>query len=110
MPLQLVGLGGLGNTQALCAPVRPVQFISPSSRKLRGGPSAGGAVRFARSEHGPDDPCVLIGDRHRRAVEATPLSKLVNPLVAGIGFVGRRPHHGSRAMDEQAAQMLAPAF
>jgi len=33
-PLQLVGLEGLGNSQALCAPVRPVQLISPSSRKL----------------------------------------------------------------------------
>jgi Transposase, Mutator family len=34
MPLQLVGLGGLDNSQALCAPVRPVQLISPSSRNL----------------------------------------------------------------------------
>ncbi len=36
-PLQLVGLEGLDNSQALCAPVRPVRFISPSSRKLWAG-------------------------------------------------------------------------
>ena len=29
-PLQLVGLAGLDNSQALCAPVRPVRLISPS--------------------------------------------------------------------------------
>ena len=31
-PLQLVGLEGLDKSQGLCAPVRPVQLISPSSR------------------------------------------------------------------------------
>ena len=33
-PLQLVGLEGLDKIQALCAPVRPMQLISPSSRNL----------------------------------------------------------------------------
>src|SRR5215472_17659283 len=36
-PLQLVGHEGLDSSQALCAPVRPVQFISRSSRKLWAG-------------------------------------------------------------------------
>jgi hypothetical protein len=31
-PLQLVGLEGLDKNQALCAPVRPMRLISPSSR------------------------------------------------------------------------------
>jgi hypothetical protein len=36
-PLQLVGLEGLDKNQALCAPVRPMRLISPSSRKLWAG-------------------------------------------------------------------------
>jgi hypothetical protein len=36
-PLQLVGLEGLDKSQALCAPVRPMRLISPSSRKLWAG-------------------------------------------------------------------------
>jgi len=57
-----------------------------------------GKVR--RFERGPDNPCILIGDRHRRAVEPAPLSKLIDPLVTRIGFVGSRPHHGARAVNE----------
>ena len=30
-------------------------------------------------QHGPDYPCVLIGDRDRRAVITAPLAKLVDP-------------------------------
>ena len=89
-PLQLVGHEDLDNSQALCAPVRPVQLISPSSRKLWR------AFRQRRGraspvlKHGPDNPCVLIGDRHRCAVETAPLSKLVDPLICGIAYSSDR--------------------
>jgi hypothetical protein len=83
-------------------------LISLSSRKLVGRPSTGGAIGFASSQYGPDDPGVLIGDRHRRTVEAAPQSKLVDPLIARIGFVRGCPHHRSRAVDEQTTKMLAP--
>jgi hypothetical protein len=46
-PVQLVGLEGLGKNQALCAPVLPMQLISPSSRNLWGRPSEGGATHPA---------------------------------------------------------------
>jgi len=85
-----------------------MQFISPSSRKPVGRSSTGGAVGFASSQYGPDDPYILIGDSRRRAVEAAPLSKLVDPLIARIGLVRGCADHRSRAVDEQAAQMLAP--
>lgn len=102
MPLQLVGLAGLDNNQALCAPVRPVRFISPSARNHEAGSSGSGAVRLTRSKHGPDDPCVLIGDGNRCPIEAASLPKLVDPLVRGIGLVGAGSHHGSGAVDEKA--------
>src|SRR3954452_15474948 len=50
-------------------------------------PSEGSAVRLASSKHGPDDPCVLVGECDCCAVEAAPLPKLVDPLVVEIGFV-----------------------
>ena len=55
------------------------------------------AVRFAATQHGPDDPCVLVGDRHRRAVEAAPLPKLIDPLIGRVGLVATRSHDGSGA-------------
>ena len=110
MPLQLVGLEGLDKTQALCAPVRPVQLISLSSRKLWGGPSESGAIRLAGSKHGPDNPCVLVGDSNRGAVEATPLPKLVDPFIVGVGLGRSRSYNSPRAVDEQAAQVLVSAL
>jgi hypothetical protein len=52
----------------------------------------------------------LLATATVHAVETTPLSKLIDPLVGWVGLVGRCSHHGSRAMHEEAAQMLAPAF
>ena len=108
--LQLVGLRGLDNSPALCAPVRPVRLISPSSRKLLGRPSEDSAVRFTGPKHGPDDACILVGDRHRRAVEPAPLPKLIDPLVVGIRLAGRSSHNGTRTVHEQlhALSRLSP--
>jgi hypothetical protein len=83
-----------------------VQFISLSSRNSEGRPSKDSAVRFASSKHGPDDPCILVGDRHRGSVEAAPLSKLVDPLIGVIGLVWRCPDNGAGAVDEQRSQVL----
>jgi len=102
-PLQLVGLEGLDKNQVRCAPVRPVRLISPSSRKLWGRPSEDGAVRLATAEHGPDDPCVLVGDRHRGTVESAPLPKLVDPLIGRISLFGCRSHNRAGTVNEQAA-------
>jgi hypothetical protein len=68
-----------------------------------GRPSESSAVRFARSKHGPNNACILVGDCHRGTVEAAPLPKLVDPLVVEIGFAGRRSHDRAGAMDEQSA-------
>lgn len=101
MPLQRIGHEDLDKSQALCAPVRPVQLISTSSR---------GTIRFAGSKHRPDDPCILVGTRHLGAVETAPLPKLIDPLIIEVCLGWRRPHHSSGAMNEQAAPMLAPAL
>ena len=75
-----------------------------------GRPSESSAVRFARSKHGPNNACILVGDCHRGTVEAAPLPKLVDPLVVEIGLAGRRSHDRAGAMDEQTAQVLVPAL
>lgn len=54
----------------------------------------------ARLKHGPDYPCVLIGDCNRRAVEAASLPKLVGPLAHGIVLVGSRSHDGTGAVNQ----------
>ncbi len=66
--------------------------------------------RFVSAEHGPDDPCVFIGDRNSSSVESAPLSKLVDPLTIPIGLVRRRSYDCPSAIDEQTSQMLAAAF
>src|ERR1700761_4338298 len=75
-----------------------------------GGSSESSAVRLASFKHGPDDPRVLVGDSNRCAVEAASLSKLIDPGVIGIHFGWRRSDDGARAVDQETAQMLAPAF
>jgi hypothetical protein len=77
-PRQMVGLEGHYKSQGLSVPVRSVSpFSDPSSNLAQ--PSRSGAVRLATGQHGPDYPCVLIGDRDRRAVITAPLAKLVDP-------------------------------
>jgi hypothetical protein len=71
-----------------------------------GRPSEGGAIRFAFSKHGPADPCVLVGDSHRRAVEPAPFPKLIDPFVVGAGLGRRRSYNRSRAMYGQTSQVL----
>jgi hypothetical protein len=59
-----------------------------------------GAVIFAASQHGPDYPCVLIGDRNRRAVIAAPQAQLVDPHASRVGFSHCRADNSARAMHE----------
>ena len=65
-----------------------------------GGPSTSGAVGLAGPKHGPDDPCVLVGDGNRCTVVAAPFAKLVDPLVDGICLVPGRAHDGAAAVDQ----------
>ena len=52
----------------------------------------------------------LLATVNRCAVETAPLPKLVDPLVIGIGLVGRHSDDRSGAVDKQAAQVLVPAL
>ena len=69
-----------------------------------------GVVDLATSKHGPDNPCVLIGDGNRGPVEATPLVKLVDPRIEWVCLSGRRAHDGAGTMHQQATEVLASAF
>src|ERR1700719_3124362 len=79
------GLEGHYKSQGLSVPVRSVSpFSDPSSNLAQ--PSRSGAVRLATGQHGPDYPCVLVGDRDGRAVIPAPLAKLVDPRTPRVGF------------------------
>ena len=41
-------------------------------------------VDLATSKHGPNNPCVLVGDGNRGLVEATLLVKRVDPPVGPL--------------------------
>jgi transposase len=84
-----------------CQRIAKIKGVGPKTRKLRGRPSEGGAVWLAGSKHGPDDPCVLIGDSNRCAVKAAPLPKLIDPLVIRVGLVRRRADDSPCAVNEQ---------
>jgi hypothetical protein len=63
----MVGLAGHYKKQGLSVPVRSVSpFSDPSGNPAHH--SRSGGTRLATDQHGPNDPCVLVGDRDRRAV------------------------------------------
>jgi hypothetical protein len=70
----------------------------------------GGAISLASSKHGPDYPRVLIGYRHRCAVEAAPLPKLIDPLIIKVRFGRHCSDNGPCAVDEQASEVPIPAL
>ena len=77
-PQQVVGLEGHYKSQGLSVPVRSISpFSDPSSNLVHS--SRSGAVRLATRQHGPDYPCVLVGDRDGGAIVTAPLAKLVDP-------------------------------
>jgi hypothetical protein len=45
-------------------------------------PSRSGAIGFATGQHGPNHPCVLVGNRDRCTVITAPLAKLVDPKTS----------------------------
>jgi hypothetical protein len=55
-----------------------MQFISSSSRKLWAGPQNTALYGSPVRSMTPDDPCALVGNRNRCAVEPTPLPKLID--------------------------------
>jgi hypothetical protein len=61
--------------------------------------SCSGAVLVSTSQHGPDYPCVLVGDRNRGPVMPPTLPKLVYPIVSRIGFARRSSNDSTRAVN-----------
>ena len=101
-PQQMAGLEGHYKRQGLSVPVRSVSpFTDPSSNVLTF--SRCGAVSFAAGQHGPDYPCVLIGDRHCCAVIPAPQAKFIDPHTPCIGFSYGCADHGAGAMHKQGS-------
>jgi hypothetical protein len=82
---QVVGLEGHYKSQGLSVPVRPVSPFSDPSRNLFIS-SCSGAVPVSTSKHGPDYPCVLVGDCNRGPVMPPTLPKFIYPIASRIGF------------------------
>ena len=65
---------------------------------------------FASSKHGPDYPCVLIGDRNRGPVMPAPRPKSVDPHATWVGLSSRCSNNSSSTMNEEGPEMLTAAF
>jgi hypothetical protein len=72
-------------SQGLSVPVRSVSPFSDPSSNLAPS-SRSGAIWLTTGKHGPDYPCILVGDRDCRAVVTAPLAKLVDPHTSQVGF------------------------
>jgi hypothetical protein len=105
----MAGLEGHYKRQGLSVPVRSVSPFSDPSSNLSAFPRCG-AVGFAAGQHGPDYPCVLIGDRDRCTVVAAPQAKFVDPHTPCIGFSHGRTYDSSGTMYKQGSQVLAAAL
>jgi hypothetical protein len=87
-----------------------VQLISPSSRNLSGKPSASGAVRFAGSKRSRYNPNVFVRNCTLSAVEPTPLSKIIDPLIGWTCIICSHVNYGFRAVNKQIMKMLISTF
>jgi hypothetical protein len=67
-------------------------------------------VQLASSQHGPDDPCCLVGDRNRGSVEATSLPKLVDPLARRICLTRRGSRHSSGSVNDHGPERLGASL
>jgi hypothetical protein len=68
------------------------------------------AVRFIFGWQRPDDPRVLIRDRHASLRRAEFHLLLCDPAVATVCFPARPKHHRARAMNEQHSQVRIAAL
>jgi hypothetical protein len=82
-PQQLGGLEGHYKSQVPSVPVRPA-FISHQSATRFGRQSGCSAIGLAGRKHGPDHPCVLVGNRDYCLVVATSFVELIHPLAVVI--------------------------
>src|SRR5579863_1569492 len=63
-------------------------------------------------EHGPGDPCRLIGERDNRPIKAAPRCELLQPLGTAILVLRQSRHDGAGAMNHLTSEIVigAPAY
>jgi transposase len=116
-PRNMIGLAGLVVDQAWKLRSLPTcHQLSPRIQNglrfsVRALQSCGGQIVLLTREHGPGDPCRLIGERDNRPVEAAPRRELLQPLGTAIVVFGQSKHDGAGAMNHLTSEIMigAPA-
>ena len=116
-PHNMIGHGGLVVNQALKLRSLPTNHqVSPRIRDgLRFSAEAlwscGGQIVLLTGEHGPGNPCRLIGERDNRAIEPSPRREPLQPLRAAVVMLRQSKHDGTSAMNHLTPEVVigAPA-
>ena len=116
-PRNMIGLAGLVVDQAWKLRSLPTcHQLSPRIQNglrfsVRALQSCGGQIVLLTREHGPGDPCRLIGERDNRPVEAAPRREPLQPLGTAIVVFGQSKHYGAGAMNHLTSEIMigAPA-
>ena len=116
-PHNMIGHGGLVVNQALKLRSLPTNHqVSPRIRDgLRFSAEAlwscGGQIVLLTGEHGPGNPCRLIGERDNRAIEPSPRREPLQPLRAAVVMLRQSKHDGTSAMNYLTPEVVigAPA-
>ncbi len=61
--------------------------------------SCGGQIILLTGEHGPGDPCRLIGERDNRPIKAAPRCELLQPLGTAILVLRQSKHDSAGAIN-----------
>jgi hypothetical protein len=114
----MIGHGGLVVDQAL--KLRSLPTCHQFSPRIRDGPcfsaealrSRWGQIVLLTREHGPGNPCSLIGERDNRPIEASPRREPFEPLGTAIVTLRQSKHDGAGAMNHLTSEIVigAPAY
>jgi hypothetical protein len=93
------------------APAAQLTRLLPSCRMTSGGLCRSfGLVDFVVSEHSPDDPRILVGERNRNDIGMPPLPRLAEPEASWVLFAIGLTECGARAMDQEGTQITIAAL
>ena len=113
-PHNMIGLEGLVVDQASKLRSLPTSHqVSPRIRDgLRfstGALRSCGRIVLLTREHGPGDPCRLIGERDNRPIEASPRREPFQPLGTTIVALRQSKHHRAGAMNHLPSEIVIGA-
>ena len=67
-------------------------------------------IRLTSAQHCPNNPGILVRQRHRGDVLVAPRDQALQPFTFTVGFVLAGIHHCPSTMNQQGSQIRVTAF